>query len=143
MRALIFTYLSILCSLLLADALWLGFVSKDSYVQAMGHLMREVVVIWPWIVFYLCYPLAILCLGILPVKDTDSVKLPVLRGAILGAAAYGTYNLTNYALLLDWSLAITLIDWLWGLMLTAFCTWVGCLIYMKTQANSQGSGALE
>ena len=64
MKTNIMTYLTLLLSLLILDGIWLGLIAKDGYQQAMGHIMREPVIIWPWIVFYLLYPLAMLILAI-------------------------------------------------------------------------------
>ena len=53
------------------------------------------------------------------------------RGFVLGAAAYGTYNLTNYALVVNWPLSIMIKDWLWGAVLTSSCTMLGGLLWVK------------
>ncbi|MFT5840827.1 MAG: putative membrane protein [Flavobacteriales bacterium] len=132
MKTNIITYLTILLSLLILDGIWLGLIAKDSYQQGMGHVMRENVIIWPWIVFYLLYPLAILILAIKVQLNTQSRFHFLWRGFVLGATAYGTYNLTNYALVLDWPLFITVKDWLWGAFLTASCSGMGGLVWSKT-----------
>ena len=132
MKTNIITYLSILLSLLILDGIWLGLVAKDGYQQAMGHIMREQVIVWPWIVFYLLYPLAILILAIKVQLPTQSRFSFLWRGAVLGATAYGTYNLTNYALVIDWPLAITIKDWIWGTVLTASCAMAGGHVWLKS-----------
>ena len=43
----------------------------------------------------------------------------MVRGAVLGLVAYGTYDLTNMATLKQWSVKITLIDMAWGSFVTA------------------------
>jgi uncharacterized membrane protein len=134
MKTNIITYLTLLLSLLVLDGIWLGLVAKDGYLQAMAHIMREQVIIWPWIVFYLFYPLAILILAINVQSANQSKLYFAWRGFVLGATAYGTYNLTNYALVVDWPLSITLKDWLWGATLTSICTWIGGLAWLKISA---------
>lgn len=47
------------------------------------------------------------------IHDEDSA------GAILGLAAYGTYDITNLATLRNWPLAMSLVDMAWGTLLTA------------------------
>jgi uncharacterized membrane protein len=131
MKTNIITYATLLLSLLVLDGIWLGLVAKDGYQQAMGHIMREQVIIWPWFAFYLLYPLAILILAIKVQLPTQSKFYFLWRGFVLGAAAYGTYNLTNYALVVNWPLSITIKDWFWGAFLTANCTWVGGLVWLK------------
>lgn len=131
MKTNIMTYLTLLLSLLIFDGIWLGLVAKDGYQLAMGHIMREQVIIWPWIVFYLLYPLAILLLVIQVQLSTQSRFYFLWRGFVLGAAAYGTYNLTNYALVVNWPLSITIKDWLWGAILTSSCAMVGGHVWLK------------
>lgn len=131
MKTNIITYLTLLLCLLVLDGIWLGLVAKDGYQQAMGHIMREQVIVWPWIVFYLLYPLAILILAIKVQLPTQSKLCFLWRGAVLGATAYGTYNLTNYALVIDWPLFITIKDWIWGTVLTASCAMAGGHVWLK------------
>jgi uncharacterized membrane protein len=131
MKTNIITYLTLLVSLLIFDGIWLGLVAKGGYQQAMGHIMREQVIIWPWIVFYLLYPLAILSLVIQVQLSTQSRYYFLWRGFVLGAAAYGTYNLTNYALVVNWPLSITIKDWLWGVVLTSSCAMMGGHVWLK------------
>jgi uncharacterized membrane protein len=131
MKNNIIVYFTLLLSLIILDGIWLGLVAKDSYQQAMGHIMREQVIIWPWIVFYLFYPLAILILVINVQLANQSTYFFLWRGFVLGAAAYGTYNLTNYALVVDWPFFITIKDWLWGAILTSSCSWIGGIVWLK------------
>lgn len=139
MKTNIMTYLSILLSLLILDGMWLGWVAKDSYQLAMGHIMRDKVIIWPWIVFYLLYPLAILILAVNVQSLAQSRFQFLCRGAVLGLTAYGTYNLTNYALVVDWPLFITIKDWLWGAVLTSISAWVGGNVWLgKSISRNQG-----
>jgi uncharacterized membrane protein len=42
-----------------------------------------------------------------------------LRGAFFGLVAYATYDLTNLATLRDWPVLVTVVDILWGAVLTA------------------------
>lgn len=137
MKTNIITYATLLLSLLILDGIWLGLVAKDGYQQAMGHIMREQVIIWPWIVFYLLYPLAILILAINVQLPTQSRFYFLWRGFVLGAAAYGTYNLTNYALVVNWPLSITIKDWLWGAVLTSSCAIMGGHVWLKCSFQSK------
>jgi uncharacterized membrane protein len=137
MKKNIITYLTLLLSLLIFDGIWLGLIAKDGYQQGMGHIMREQVIIWPWIVFYLMYPLAILILAVKVQLNTQSRFHFLWRGFVLGATAYGTYNLTNYALVVDWPLSITIKDWLWGAFLTASCSGTGGLVWLKMSFHTE------
>jgi uncharacterized membrane protein len=125
MNVTIKAYIGSLLGFLLFDAVWLGLVAKSHYQQAMQGLMRENVHIWPWVVFYAFYCMAIVYLVILPRADRPDSKGVLLAGAVLGATAYGAYNMTNYALLAGWPLGISLQDWAWGTVVTSLSSYCG------------------
>ena len=80
------------------------------------------------VAFYLMYIAGVLVLGILPNKDATLGKT-ARTGALLGAFAYATYDLTNQATLKIWVTRITLIDITWGTFLTCVGASVGWLIW--------------
>ena len=101
-----------LVTILVLDGLWLGFVAKDLYKREMGALLAEQVKVLPAIVFYVLYPAALVFLTV--TTPPGSWFSAALRGAVLGLAAYGAYDLTNMAIVKDWPIRISLIDWAWG-----------------------------
>ena len=50
---------------------------------------------------------------------------------IFGAVCYSTYDLTNQATLKNWPLSVTIIDILWGGLLTALCSVFTSLMVRK------------
>lgn len=110
-------YAAIIVTYLVLDALWLGVISKSHYQEAIGHIMRDQYPIAPWVIFYVMYSAAILYLVIWP-NQSASIGTVAISAAVLGMAAYGAYNLTCYAILKDWPLSITLMDWAWGMFVT-------------------------
>ena len=94
-------------TLLTLDLLWLGVVARPLYDTALGLLKRPVL-FWPAAgLFYALYIGAIVVhaeLGAVGVGDAAR------RGAGLGLVAYGTYELTNWAVLHDWPAALVLPD---------------------------------
>jgi uncharacterized membrane protein len=125
-RKIITAYFATLCTLLILDGLWLGIIAKDSYRQAIGHVMRSDIPTWPWVLFYLSYAAAII---FLTVSASSNIKQAAIRGAVLGMAAYGAYNLTNYTFIIDWPLGITLQDWLWGTFITSTSATMGGIVW--------------
>jgi uncharacterized membrane protein len=106
------------------DGVWLGLLAKDSYTEALGGMLRDSYPTLPWLVFYCLYSLAAVHLVV--IKNLSNSKKSVLfDGAVLGLAAYGAYNLTNYAILANWPLGITLMDWAWGTSVTALSSLAG------------------
>jgi uncharacterized membrane protein len=55
----------------------------------------------------------------------------IFFGALYGLVVYGTYDLTNYSLVKDWPLTITLVDMAWG---TFACATVSTWMYWLNRA---------
>ena len=53
------------------------------------------------------------------IHDT-SILRSIYIGFVFGLVAYGTYNLTNMAVLKGWSPTVVFVDMFWGGSLTAF-----------------------
>jgi uncharacterized membrane protein len=59
-----------------------------------------------------------ICLAVFPALASGGVSGALLRGAVLGALAYGTYAFTNYAMVEGWTGALVAADVAWGMGLT-------------------------
>ncbi|MBP9711427.1 MAG: DUF2177 family protein [Candidatus Pacebacteria bacterium] len=101
------------------DAFWLGYVVKSFNLKHLGYLMGESVIWWPVILFYLVYAIALSVFAITPAIASHSAWTAIWRGAILGLAAYGAYDLTNNATIMKWPSIVTLTDMSWGIFVTA------------------------
>lgn len=118
LRTTLITLVVGLIVFLAADALWLGVIMKDVYQTKLGHLMAPTVTWWAVAVFYPVYTAGIFWFAVRPHLHIQSYRLTALNGAVLGGLAYATYDLTNQATLLNWPVAITVADILWGLLVT-------------------------
>jgi len=105
-------YGAALLTILVLDGLWLGFVARDLYRRELGALMAESARVVPAVAFYLLFPAALVYLALFnaPAGRGEAIA----RGAVLGLAAYGAYDLTNLAIVRGWPVGISLIDWAWG-----------------------------
>lgn len=65
--------------------------------------------------FYLLYPLAIVQLAAMGRAPGAAAR----QGAFLGLACYGTYELTNKAVLEGWGWNLVALDSAWGMIVTA------------------------
>lgn len=102
------------------DAIWLSTMTTRLYRREMPSLLLETPAWPPAIGFYLLYALGVVLLVVRPALDGDwTVWRVVGAGALLGAVAYGTYDLTNQATLRGWSTLVTVVDLTWGATLTA------------------------
>ncbi|KTD27200.1 DUF2177 family protein [Legionella maceachernii] len=108
-----------LCAFVL-DMLWLGLLAKNLYAENIGLLLRksgaEMTPIW-WsaAIVYICISLAILYF-VLPSAQGNYLQA-LMGGVMLGLVTYGIYDFTNYSILAHWTLKITLIDVIWGMVL--------------------------
>lgn len=112
-------YAGTLISFLLVDAIWLGLIAKNFYRNQLGDMMLPSPKFAVAAVFYLFFAAAIVVFAVRPALDSGSVWTAVGYGAVLGLAAYGTYDMTNLSTLKGWPIALTLVDLLWGTVLTA------------------------
>ena len=117
---LITLFLVTMISIFIMDMIWLGGIAKNLYAQNIGMLLRKsgdamTPVWWSAGVVYLCITLGVLFF-VLP-KAHGDYFLAFSGGVILGMVTYGIYDFTNYSILENWPLKITLIDFSWGMVL--------------------------
>jgi uncharacterized membrane protein len=109
------------------DFIWLGIIAAQWYQTEMASMLREGFITWPWLVFYLMYGFVCFVLAVVPNREKPWYYA-CIDGALLGLASYGAYNLTNYSILEGFTLKIMLIDWSWGIFLSACSAsagWIG------------------
>jgi uncharacterized membrane protein len=125
MKKALIAYVATLLTFLLLDGIWLGLLMAPTYRELLGSLMLEKPLLLPAAVFYCLYVIGCVVFVVLPALSWQrAAKL----GALLGLVAYGTYDLTNWATLRDWSMQVSLMDWAWGIVATAVACTVGYLV---------------
>ncbi|MCE3046463.1 DUF2177 family protein [Legionella sp. 16cNR16C] len=119
MKLIVLFFLTMLCIFVL-DMIWLAFLAKSIYAKNIGMLLRtsggEMAPVW-WaaVVVYVCITLGILYFVIPNAQGNYAQAL--LGGVMLGLVTYGIYDFTNYSILAGWPWKITLIDFIWGMVL--------------------------
>ena len=101
------------------DIVWIGVVANGLYQREIGALLLDSPRWAVAVAFYLLYIVGILVLAVLPAHDSASLAEALWKGALLGLVAYATYDLTNLATMKGWSATVTVIDMVWGAVLTA------------------------
>jgi len=119
MRLFFIAYAAALVVMGVLDGVWLGLTVSKIYRPGLGALMAEKPVVPAAIVFYLLYLGGLTFLVVLPALAANQLGYAITRGAVLGLLCYGTYDLTNLAVIRGWPLNVTLIDLAWGTILTA------------------------
>jgi uncharacterized membrane protein len=128
------TYLLILPVFLLIDLTWLGVVAVNFYKSELGSLARRTgdslnPVWWAAAIVYLVIPLGIVLFALPRVSAENPLGSSLLWGFLYGATLYAVYDFTNYSLLNNWPLRMTLVDIAWGGVLCATVTYVAALIH--------------
>jgi uncharacterized membrane protein len=115
------------------DMVWLGFVARDVYRTQMGDLVAPSFRLAPAVIFYALYAVGIVYFAILPALRDGQPTQAILAGAFLGLIAYGTYDLTNLAVVRGWPLQLSLIDLAWGAVLTACAAGLGAYAALQVR----------
>jgi uncharacterized membrane protein len=110
------------------DLVWLGLVARTFYRRYLGFLMAPKVN-WPAaLIFYLLFVVGLLVFAIRPGLAAGSPTTTLVRAALFGLIAYATYDLTNLATLKDWPLLVTIVDLVWGTVVSVAVSCVGYLV---------------
>lgn len=125
---IVISYLLTMIVFFAIDLVWLGLIAKNLYGKYLGHYLSPEVNWSAAMIFYLLYIAGILVFTVFPAVEKNSLVHAVLYGAFFGLVGYATYDLTNYATLKDWPLAIVIIDLVWGTILTASVATAGFFI---------------
>jgi uncharacterized membrane protein len=75
----------------------------------------------------------ILVFVVLPGMEKGSLKPTMQRAALFGLITYATYDLTNLATLKDWPLLVTVIDMIWGTVLSVLVSSISLMAGRQLQ----------
>lgn len=110
------------------DGSWAIFIAHDYYASQLGTLLTDTPVVPALVLFYLMYSFAIAYFAVLPALRARSMWTASINGALLGMAAYGTYDLVNLGVLTGYPLSITIVDIIWGMAVTKVCAVIAYFI---------------
>lgn len=106
------------------DYLWLSHFGKTLYLENTGELLllqgttitpRILPALIVYVLFAIMQWWIVLPLAHYQVLDS------FLYGALIGLVVYGVYDMTNLAVIKDWTTFIAIVDWCWGIALCS-CT---------------------
>ncbi|MFU8890061.1 MAG: DUF2177 family protein [Anaerosomatales bacterium] len=110
------------------DFVWLSTVAQSFYQNQIGPLLKSPFNLPVAAGFYLFYIVGILVFAVIPGMDKGGLVDVVWRGALFGALAYGTYDLTNLATLEGYTWQVAAVDMVWGTVLTGTVSAAGYYI---------------
>lgn len=106
------------------DYLWLGIFASDLYKKELGPFLRMSgtslqPILWAALVVYIAIPAGIVLFVLPRVAADNFVTSALLWGSLYGIVVYTVYDMTNYSLVREWPLRVSLIDICWGGLLNA------------------------
>ncbi len=128
-------YLVALIVFVALDAIWLA-VMGGSYRAAIGPLLAASPRLGPAAAFYVLDMLGLLIFVMLPGRKRGALWV-ILHGALFGLFTYGAYDLTNYAVMRQWSLDLTITDMVWGMVVSAAASTFGWLVMRGRTGGSR------
>jgi uncharacterized membrane protein len=121
-------YLITFSAFIVIDMVWLGFVARTFYQKHLGYIIAPSPNWIAAIIFYLLFIAGLIFFAVLPGLKDDSLKTSLLRAVMFGLITYGTYALTNLAVVKDWPVLVTVVDMIWGVVLSV----IVCLVSLRT-----------
>ncbi len=118
-------YLVTLGAFFLIDMVWLGLVARNFYRQQLGFLMKTNINWAVALIFYFLFVAGIVFFVVYPSIEKNSWTYALLAGAFFGLVTYATYDLTNHATVKNWPLTVTLVDLVWGAVLSGTLSTIG------------------
>ncbi|WP_323007888.1 DUF2177 family protein [Pseudorhodobacter sp.] len=110
---------------LVADALMLGLVLGPIFRNHLGETLLDGLRLGPAIAFYLLYMAGLTYFAGLPALRDGAALSALYNGAALGLIAYGTYELTSWAVMRDWHPQMVFMDLTWGAVVSGISAYIG------------------
>lgn len=112
---------------LAADAVMLRNVLQPLFSSHLGDQLYPGFRLPAAVGFYLVYMLGVMWFVTLPALRAEDARAALINGAVLGLVAYGTYELTSWAVMRSWHPSMVAIDMAWGTAVTAVSAWAGVM----------------
>ena len=117
------------------DFVWLSAMTGRFYRVMLGDVLLERPNFLASALFYFVYVGGVVIFAVVPALNTSSWPTALALGAALGLIAYGTYDMTNLATLRNWPVMVSVVDLLWGTVMTATAATLGFAITQRLVAN--------
>lgn len=108
-------------TLIFLDLIWFNIMDYSKVITKKPINIFSAIFVW-----------LLVCSAIGVQHNPKNVKTAATYGALVGFVIYGVYNGTNYAILKDWDLSISIIDTLWGIFVCSMASISVYYIYYNT-----------
>ena len=112
---------------LVVDLIWIGIIARNFYQDQLGFILASSPNWTAAIIFYLMFVAGLLFFAVAPGLKETGLKDSLFRAAVFGILTYGTYDLTNLALIEGWPVLVTVVDIIWGMILSI----IVCMVSLK------------
>lgn len=113
------------------DMIWLGLIAKNFIREQIGFLMKINLNWFAAIIFYLLFIAGLVVFVLSPSFEKKDWLNALYLGALFGLFTYSTYDLTNLATIKDWPFLVTIVDIIWGMVLSASVSLISYFIAIK------------
>jgi uncharacterized membrane protein len=129
-------YAACLLTFLLVDGLWIWLIASKLYRNELD-MIRPKPQYLSGVLFYLLYGAGVTAFAVLPMAhyfdgiraSLDMLLRVLVWGDALGVFAYGTFALSNQTLVDGWKLKISVLDMLWGGIVTGVVAVAGFVVF--------------
>ncbi len=125
--------------LIVIDFVWIGIINQKLYKTAIEAVQKTKFSVryFPGLIVYIAIAL-IINYWIIPFVKLNKDKKnmfyhPFVNGFLLGSLTYAIFDFTNMAIFSDWTYSVSILDSLWGGLLTGIITTI--LLYLEKSYN--------
>jgi uncharacterized membrane protein len=122
----------VLILLAVIDFPWIGIIYAKEYTKVIESVQKQKFVVryLGGLIVYIAIALIIVGWVIPRLQQKSKVSFLdcLLYGGLLGGLVYAVFDFTNYALFTNWTLKTSIIDTVWGLVLTTLVTFLSIKI---------------
>jgi len=111
------------------DSIWIAVVANKFYKKEMGNLLLKKPKLGYGALFYALYIWGVIYFVLDPGLQAHDIGFVIKHAALLGLVMYATYDLTNLSTLKKWSRKLTVVDMIWGVLLTTAVSSIGFAIF--------------
>ena len=116
-------FLACMVGFMILDGIWLGVVMKSFYRDQLAPIARmaDGALAPNWTAAFFVYVALGAGITIFVLPRATDVFSAATSGVLFGLVVYGVYDLTNFATLAQYPLAVMFVDMAWGAVATAIC----------------------
>ena len=103
---------------LIIDMIWLLKIAKSFYKEQLKTRWNKNPNKVVALVFYALFVVGLVYFAVYPSLTTEDFHQAVYNGALFGFFTYITYDLTNLCVLKNWPKKMTIVDIIWGTILS-------------------------